>query len=77
MHLQTEAVGHLLRRKWVNMIMPVCKGGDVLPYAQGSKCLSGETFSDVRIPSGYHNREPLDWSLLALRYVLLRQHPGP
>lgn len=41
--------------------------------SRGRKVLSEEAFSDVRIPYGYHNREPLDWSPLALRYVLLRQ----
>lgn len=36
------------------------------------KLLSKETFRDVRIPPGYHNREPLDLSPLALWYFLLR-----
>lgn len=40
--------------------------------SSGRKVLSEEAFSDVRIPCGYHNRKPLDWSPLALRYVLLR-----
>lgn len=40
--------------------------------SRGRKVLSEEAFSDVRIPCGYHNREPLHWSPLALRYVLLR-----
>ena len=43
--------------------------------SSGRKVLSEEAFSDVRIPCGYHNRKPLDWSPLALRYVLLRQYP--
>jgi len=30
------------------------------------KILSAETFCDVRIPSGYHNRDPPDLSPLAL-----------
>lgn len=32
----------------------------------GRKVLSEKTISDVRIPSGYRNREPLDLSPLAL-----------